>query len=247
MTNPYNFDDDIDDDLWNRSHQKTGSNPTFADEHIKTENPMYQSPKGMECPSCGETHEVPEGFEKLPRQLNVMLSEYFKRFEAGNVSSLRAGAPPAALRLMASIVSFAGDVSRSGHGGPLLLAVSEVVDEMSDGAVQTKFRRYLAEHRLLTTNIILRVVNSFVEGLITDVNAGNVTDDGVVATAKHMRLFFQEQVKLKTTKYRELCEAQGVEVNEFLLTHGRYETTDLDDDVISFHRYALIHGIEHGR
>lgn len=101
--------------------------------------------------------------EALPEDLKNAISNYVDT-ENTDFGVVVGQGLPVEFRSVAWIFDYFCEYSRTKTDGPVMLAVAEVLDQMSDGRVSMLARLYEAERRIMWTQGVKRVLNVFITG-----------------------------------------------------------------------------------
>lgn len=225
--NPYGFGDDIDDDLFNdpQAH-RDGTHPDFADPTSESATrQLLEASQKEPCPSCGRVHGIP-GMESLPSQLQGLVMTFLRAFSEGEHAVMGGASSPRVLATMAGIISFSGDVNDSAVDAPLLLALADTVDELTEGKVTKKLALYSAERRLICAHMVLRSVNNFSERMHADVAVNQYfAEESYQETIAHLLSYYTIKLERAKTEYNEACIALAWDPDPELLDNGHYDKT----------------------
>lgn len=216
-SNPYLSDDD-DADLFD----KTGDGHHVLD--------------GSVCPRCGVVHTV-SNLDDIPREIlneiasamDTMPDEVARQAKvvvgtitSGGHDAQRGDPNPDAFRalLLRSFVDFTSDLGRTNSHGPMLRAVAEVVDEMSEGGVSRRWSVYTVENTLILHHLALKSLSVMVEAL----HSSDGGPPGIVQVIASIVLKVRDDIAALADRYRTMGRECGIAIDEQIISCGVYST-----------------------
>lgn len=152
----------------------------------------------------------------IPKELEEALSQYI-----GEDLVLSSSTIPTIVSIMSEMQSFFSHVLHSSEDSPILLALYDVVNHMSEGVLDS----YLAHYRFRQTIIFIHTIK-FYSNMMLQMTESSKSEE------EHAKIEFyltnyNEYLDWKLEKiksfYIKTCEDLGIEIDEDLLTRGKFE------------------------
>lgn len=162
---------------------------------------------------------TPDGVE-IPPEVADQLKEYGITSPFLGNSEGSSSMPPEFL-MVGHLFGYLAQWTYTDRTAPLVTAVAEVLDEISDGKVRRLTEFYECERELLYTHSILYVINFVIKGLSPFLQAGDSPYVGEITLYLETYGDFFNYTRLQATKnYRRLGEELGHDIDEDLIDSG---------------------------
>jgi len=202
MVNPYEFDDDIDRDLFEESSAPSGKHTL----------------DGSVCPTCNVIHQAPEGLSQgavdhMLRFIDKLPDELAKSIlSSGRIK------PPRYAEMVTMILDYTTTLDNTNDLGPLLRSIVEHLDEKTDGKITKRWRIYEVERRLLATHYALKAINNSLQ----EARAKEDTPEEFVTLLGLMEQFMCDRVEYLKDAYITETEGQDYKPVEEVINTGTY-------------------------
>lgn len=198
MTNPYLSDDD-DEDLLGDEAPKTS--PARGNTRVEFRGP---------------------GGEQLSPELQKALGEYFKDYQP-NMKGI--DIIPGIMGAISGMYEYFADITKYRQNGPLVAAMAEIMDEVTNGRLNMIYMLKEAERKIVSIHTVKRHINLFLMSRQADAVQNEVAHEMMAYFASLGKLcdFIQGRaVKL----YYDLCAKLEREPDEVMVESGFYTTVD---------------------
>lgn len=223
--NPYIQPDDLDADI---TGAKSGGRRHTLD--------------GSVCEACGVTHTVTTDSEDIPPEVYDKVSELLDDMPGDTrASEIILTRSSRKTKLLRDFIHFSRTLNRVNTHGPLLRAVAEVLDEMSHGAVERRWKVYQAQQELVLMHMILKTVNNMAEEFVADVEENQEKD-----VAKLLDLIEKstiERVQQSAQKYRDAADEAEIRIDPQLIETGVFSEDEENGPASKFQAHTMTHGI----
>ena len=157
-----------------------------------------------------DVHELPEEVrEALGQYTNVDV------YDAGRASM------PVHLKMVTALMEFYTSISDFKSEGTLVASVAEVLDIMTEGRVELTYRRIEAERKIITSKILLRINEAFLQLVEADLEKQEWSAEVQTYIESYIELV-EYGLDSSVREYREMCEHLGRPVDEHLIETGHY-------------------------
>lgn len=156
----------------------------------------------------------PDG-KQVPEELAEALKKY-----VGEDIVVGSSTIPVVVSVMSEMQSFFGHVLNSNEESPILLALYEVVNKMSDGVLDKYIRLYEARQKIITIHTI-----KFYSNIILQLTETNKTDEEynkIVFYLNNYNDYLDWKLERLKNEYLIECSDIGVEAEENVLSHGEF-------------------------
>lgn len=196
---------------------------------------------GGVCEVCGVTHTVttdsadipPEVYDKVSELLDDMPGEV----RASEIILSRSSRKTKMLR---DFIHFSRTLNQVNTHGPLLRSIAEVLDEMTHGAVERRWKVYQAQQELVIMHMILKTVNNMAEEFI----ASGETEADVEKLLNLIEKSTIERLQQTAERYKTAAEAAEIPVDAQLIETGVFTDTDEQAPTSKFQAHTMTHGIQ---
>lgn len=208
--NPYSQDSSIDDDIFDTSH---GSHRhTFGNKPCRKHG-------------CGITHDVrlkdgvempPEVQEELSRLLDSVPKDIVDR-------AVIIAEPEDAIDSYAAskgaFLKFAHIVRAMNSQAPMLVAMFEVLDSMTEGAVTRRYISYAAENSLININVIKKTLCTFREWLKTS-DVDPAPDEDTFRAIDDIEIYLDKRIDHYVEQYVQACIDTDMPIDQSVIDTG---------------------------
>lgn len=167
--------------------------------------------------------------EELPRELQEALRDY-----VGGIAEA-ANSLPAAFKAVRGMYEFFANFRTFQNEGPLILAVAEVLNELTKGKVHDIWRLHEYEREIMYSNTIAIFLNRIHSSIDPEDEYGNELIF-YFETAAEIAIFVKEKA---SADYMNLCEMIGMEPDQKLMEEGIYSKTNDFLKVALGHPFAM--------
>ena len=213
-SNPY-FDPNADADLFGDTTTSTGHKHALDGSTCSRCNRVHvQPPEGL---SPGDLDQLGQLLDSLPDNLvDAMINTLLDALEDD-----RPPVPPHA-HFMATFFEGLHKTDHDNEAGPLLRAMAEVLDLMTDGQVSARRALYELERQLIVTHHTLKACNNALEEARAQDLSGPQWLLGFTCD------FLVDRLGILSARYRKVAADAGIEPDELIIEAGVYSNaTDL--------------------
>lgn len=157
----------------------------------------------------------PDG-KHVPEELAEALKKYI-----GDDVIVGASTIPVVVSVMSEMQSFFSHVLNSNEEAPVLLALYDVVNKMSDGVLDKYVHMYEARQKIVVIHTI-----KFYSNIILQLTETNKTDEEynkIVFYLKNYNDYLDWKLERLKNEYLLNCADIGIEAEEKLLSHGEFD------------------------
>lgn len=209
-TNPYSHDHTIDDDIFDTdhgSHRHTFGNKTCKKHGCNLVHDVRVK-DGVEIP--------PEIQEELSRLLDAVPKEL--RDKAVIVGEYNDGLDMYT-STRSAFLKFAHIVRAMNSDMPMTLALFEVLDEVSNGAVTRRYKVYEAEYSLININTIKKTLCSFRDWLQNS-EPDPAPDQDTFRALDDLEVYLDSRIEHYTAEYIKACYDSDLPVDLAIVESG---------------------------
>lgn len=210
MSNPYLVAGE-DDDLFDDPHTHTSHNLD-----------------GEYCPICGLVHTI-NSQDELPPEIKKKISEYLDTLPPGVKAEIIEVIRNDSSGYLQQFRNFYDQTLMTNSSGPLVRALIESLDAITNGDVSKRWKLYVMERDVICAFIILKACRTVFDEPLPE----EATLDATTAMTTLMERILEE-CQNKLTHYIEVytreCEVRGVEIDISLIEKGMHnrELENLD-------------------
>lgn len=164
--------------------------------------------------SAGSEIFGPNG-ERLPKDLADALMQYI----GDGSASLHSSSIPSFVFVISDLISFYGQILNSGYNTPILSALCDVVNKMSEGLLDLYIDLHKARYDITIIHTI-REYSSLVFDAMTKSVGGTEEFVQVDLMLKNFHEYLDWKMAILIKDYEDSCKSIGIEVEKDLLDYG---------------------------
>lgn len=180
----------------------------------------FHSFDGKKCTKCGKRHHflvksenpVPDNIlNELSRLVDVLPEEIV---DAAGASNGETGEP-----IANAFLKLAQGVRKLNAQAPAILAIAEVLDEQTQGAVTKRLHVFRAENDVVNLHLIRKLLNNFIEWLHSFKGSNGPPED-VFEAMNDVMDYVDERLQHYVDAYTEVCQKENHSIDQNVIDHG---------------------------
>lgn len=248
MSNPY-FNPDLDDDVFSDDPEDTASSSADHDTAAPPLGvPLSPSSSGggvrgkhrldgQICGRCGVPHDISsiigKDWNKVGLSEQRRLQRLIDELPDALVRQLPSNIEPAHATMIESFFGWLYNIDHRNVNGPMVRAIFDVLNQMTNGLVTQLWRAFEAERRLIVNHTALKSIGKFKDDVEENESAFTPENYLKITNALNViAVFVKRRIAADTNTYRQACANAQREPIQQIIDSGTYPEEVSDEDAV---------------